>query len=59
MAGDHDLPPAIVVRGLTNFAWCRVRRDRSCGVEIEAKQHRHRACADRHRRLHRIATRPQ
>ena len=52
VAGHHHLPAAIVVGGLADLALRGLGRDRSCGIELEAEQRRHRAGADRHRLLH-------
>ena len=55
VAGHHDLPAAIVVGGLHQFALRGLGGDRRRLLEIDAEQRRHGAHADRHRPLHRAA----
>ena len=52
VAGDHDLPAAIVVRRLAHLTLRGLGRDRRRGIEFQSEQRRHRAGADRHRGLH-------
>src|SRR5262249_8512855 len=51
--GDHDLSATIVVGSLANLALRSLRRNRCRLIEVEAKQCRHGADADRHCLLHR------
>ena len=52
MTGHHDLPAAIVVGGLDQFALRGLGGDRRCLFEIDAEQCSHGADADRNRVLH-------
>ena len=52
VAGDHDLPAAIVVGGLANLSLRGLIGDGHRGLVIETKQSGHGADADRHRLLH-------
>jgi hypothetical protein len=52
MAGDHDLPTAVQVRGRDDLAVRRLPAEGLRPVEVDAEQRRHRADADGHRLLH-------
>ena len=55
VARDDDLRGVVVVGGLADLALRGLGRDGGGGLEVEAEEGRHRADADRHRLLHRLA----
>ena len=59
VAGNHDLPAAIVIGRLAHLPLRRLGCDLRGRVEREPKQRRHGADADRDRRLHGAATNAQ
>ena len=52
VAGNHDLPAAIVVGGLADLPLGGLVGDRDRGLIVQSEQRRHGADADRHRLLH-------
>ncbi len=55
VAGDDDLPAAVVVGDLADLALRSLARHLARGLDIEAEQRRHGALPDRHGALHGVA----